>query len=78
MTTVLLAAHNAPSQRENAERLLERLPHCDCGEILTPRGHCLNIGACTTADRQATRGSLRRGTAASSAPAAWTLGGRVD
>lgn len=68
------------SQRDNAQALVDRLQlaTCDCGETITPRGHCLNIGACPTADRHATRGSLRKGTAASTAPAAWTLGGRVD
>lgn len=67
----------APSRIADAAALVDRLPHCTCGEILTPRGLCLNVGDCPTADRAATRGSLRRGTAASS-PAAWTIGGGVD
>jgi hypothetical protein len=70
--------HAAPSRIEDAAALADRLPKCSCGEILTPRGHCLNVGGCDTADRAATRSSLRRGTAASARPAAWTLGGRVD
>lgn len=69
--------HVNPSQILAAAALVDRLPHCACGEILTPRGLCLNVGDCPTADRAATRGSLRRGTAASS-PAAWTIGGGVD
>lgn len=48
-----------------------------CAETLTPAGRCLNIGHCRTADRDATRGSLRRGKA-QSAPAAWTSRGYVD
>lgn len=63
-----------------AERIAEReLATCgECGEVLSPRGHCLSVGACSRADRQASRQSLRRGAAASARPAAWTLGGRVD
>lgn len=67
-----------PSRIRDARVLADRLPRCDCGEILSPRGHCLNVGGCDTADRQATRGSLSRGAAASARPSAWTLGGRVD
>jgi hypothetical protein len=48
-----------------------------CAETLMPNGRCLNVGACRTADRDATRGSMRRGVAAS-APAAWTARGYVD
>jgi hypothetical protein len=68
----------AQSRIADAAALVDRLPKCDCGEILSPRGHCLNVGGCETADRAATRSSLRKGTAASARPAAWTLGGRVD
>lgn len=68
----------APSRIRDASALVERLPHCACGEILTPRGVCLNVGDCPSADRTASRQSLRRGRAASAAPAAWSLGGRVD
>ena len=67
-----------PAQANHAEALPARLPRCACGEILTPRGHCLNIGGCDTADRNATRPSLRRGTAASARPSAWSASGRVD
>lgn len=67
-----------PSTIADATALVDRLPKCQCGEILSPRGQCLNVGGCDTADRAATRSSLRKGTAASARPAAWTLGGRVD
>lgn len=60
-----------------ADRFAE-LAICSCGETITPAGKCLNVGACNRADRQATRGSLARGTAASSRPSAWNLGGMVD
>ena len=53
------------SRIRDARALVDRLPKCQCGEILSPRGHCLNVGGCDTADRAATRSSLRRGTAAS-------------
>ena len=74
MSTIVLY----PSQRERAQQLADVLPHCACGEILTPRGHCLNIGDCPDADRAATRQSLQRGAAASARPSAWTSSGRVD
>ena len=52
-----------------------------CGEHVYPAAsgavRCFNIGACTVADTAASRQSLRRGRA-SSAPAAWTISGRVD
>ncbi len=50
---------------------------CDCGETLY-RGRCHNVGACRQAERSAVRQSLQRGTAASTRPSAWNLGGRVD
>lgn len=55
------------------------LPTCaDCGDTLSPRGQCLQVGTCRRADRSASRSSLTRGAAASARPAAWSLGGRVD
>jgi hypothetical protein len=63
---------------ETAERIAETLPSCSaCSEVLFD-GRCLNIGECHRAHRTASAQSLRRGTAASTRPAAWTLGGRVD
>ena len=50
---------------------------CGCGETLY-RGRCYNVGACRDAERSSSAQSLRRGAAASAAPAAWSLGGRVD
>lgn len=67
-----------PSQAERAAALADVLPRCQCGEVLTPRGLCLNVGDCPSADRAAVRGSLSRGAAQSTAPAAWTIGGGVD
>jgi len=49
----------------------------ECGTV-TYRGKCLAVGMCRSADRAASRQSLRRGRAASSAPAAWSASGRVD
>lgn len=54
------------------------LATCRCGETLPPSGRCQNVGTCADADRNASRSSRIRGTAASARPQAWTLGGRVD
>ncbi|MDF2751707.1 MAG: hypothetical protein K0S82_89 [Gaiellaceae bacterium] len=50
---------------------------CECGETRY-RGRCYNVGGCRDAERAGSAQSLRRGSAASAAPAAWNLGGRVD
>ena len=60
-----------------ADRFTE-LERCYCGDPLSPDGRCLNVGGCSRADSDASRQSLRRGTAAAARPAAWTMGGRVD
>lgn len=67
----------ARSQIRDARQLADRLATCACGETLSPRGHCLNVGDCARADRAASRQSHRKGRALS-APAAWTIGGGVD
>lgn len=73
-----------PSRIADASALHTRLVEsgaltvCSCGETVTPSGRCLNIGDCRHADRSATRGSLRRGAAASARPAAWNVRGGVD
>jgi hypothetical protein len=75
MSSTILAPR---SRIADAVALVDRLPHCACGEILTPRGQCLNIGDCRTADRHASRQSAQRGAAASARPSAWTISGQVD
>ena len=60
------------------DRFIELATCATCAEITAPNGRCLNVGACRTADRQATRTSLRRGAAASARPSAWTISGSVD
>lgn len=50
---------------------------CECGETLTPSGHCLNVGKCEDADTHASRAS--RGTAIKARQVtAWTIRGGVD
>lgn len=61
-----------------ADRVAELETCATCAEPMTPSGRCLNVGGCRTADRMATRTSLRRGAAASARPAAWTRAGSVD
>lgn len=61
-----------------ADRFAELATCPTCAEVTAPSGRCLNVGSCRTADRQATRTSLRRGAAASARPAAWTRSGSVD
>lgn len=63
--------------REEVTQAPVQVDVCSCGESIMPGSACLNIGACETADRAATRQSLTRGHAAS-APAAWTFSGNVD
>lgn len=48
-----------------------------CLDTLTPNGACMNVGACETADRIATRRTFH-GATVKSAPAAWTIRGNVD
>lgn len=82
MTSTLTELRTGYEVRAGAAILADRfqdLPTCGhCGDVLTPAGKCLNVGTCRTADRQASRQSLRRGAAASARPSAWTIGGRVD
>lgn len=54
-------------------------PVCaECGSIATPRGTCLEIGACAAADRAATRGAAGATAKYAPAPAAWNARGGVD
>jgi hypothetical protein len=46
-----------------------------CLDTLTPRGDCLNVGSCDTADRTAARRSV---SGATMKAAAWTVSGGVD
>lgn len=57
---------------EDEIALLQPCP--SCGVTLAPSGHCLEIGACASADLAATRGA----TGAPSSFRAWTASGRVD
>lgn len=51
-------------------------PACpDCGDPLAHGGACLNVGACFTADRMASRAASGDTV---KAPAAWTISGGVD
>lgn len=55
------------------------LPQCGaCGAVTAPDGTCLEIGACSRADRSATRGAARETAKYRPAPAAWSSRGSVD
>lgn len=82
MSTVFEGQRTGYNLREGSAILADRIASLSvcsgCGEHVAPSGKCLNVGDCRRADRAASRSSLARGTAASSRPAAWTFGGRVD
>ena len=82
MSAILAGDSTGYNVRQGSRILADRfaaLSVCaGCGDTVAPSGKCLNVGDCRRADRQASRSSLARGTAASARPAAWTLGGRVD
>lgn len=46
-----------------------------CLDTLTPAGHCLNVGACFSADSRASIGAARTKL---KAPRAWTIRGNID
>lgn len=46
-----------------------------CLDTLTPRGQCMNVGACLTADTAASIGASRT---TLKAPRAWTISGNID